>query len=210
MCTVILALTDCFPRWLGTTELWWRFASSTASCVSGRSTRHRCTLPRCCRPRRRRPRSPSPSASSRCGNSHLRCLRLTSTLTIRSVQTEHHSSTTNDTQNPRSISRNETSSSRYTWPQCYFNSDSVAFAIRMAAKPRISLVTSKQYGKLLGTLLWCERNRDWFDPRPRHARESCFAYTRSMAAMATISKCKINLNVGTRLQNRKLYKANML
>lgn len=36
------------------------------------------------------------------------------------------------------------------------------------------------------------------------------AYTRSMAAMATISKCKINLNVGTRLQNRKLYKANML
>lgn len=33
------------------------------------------------------------------------------------------------------------------------------------------------------------------------------AHTRSMA---TISKCEINLNVGTRLQNRKLYKASML
>lgn len=32
----------------------------------------------------------------------------------------------------------------------------------------------------------------------------------AMFNMATISKCEINLNVGTRLQNRKLHKASML
>lgn len=46
----------------------------------------------------------------------------------------------NDTQYQRSISRNETSSSRYTWPQCYFNSVSVAFAIRASKSNRLGNV----------------------------------------------------------------------
>lgn len=118
---VILASKDHLLQWLETTVLWWRFASSTASYASERSIRLRCTQLKSFRLRLQLSRSHSPSASNRCGSSRRRCPRLTSILTIRYVHNLTTSSQTITHSCQLTISRIETSSSRYTWPQYWFN-----------------------------------------------------------------------------------------
>lgn len=119
--SVILASKDRLQQWLETTVLWWRFASSTASCASGRSIRLRCTQLRFFRLHLHRSRSRSPSASSLCGSSRRRCPRLTSILTIRCVDKFITNKNNSKHKCEITISRIETSSSRYTWPQYCFN-----------------------------------------------------------------------------------------